>query len=294
MQRNNSNSPARIRLIHLLRIVCKFVYRLLPADICTRLACGRLGNIMGSWLAPAGESLYQCDFGIKLKLSREDAILFGFAHMGRSNPFETELVLKYLKTGNTLIQVGAYKEGWLSLVGSMVVGPKGSVRCFEPIPEYAKSLRENICLNNRLNIVVEQLAVSDARGTTQCSVAGGNSSIVLTGKQGIVTVETISLDEYVCAQGIHAVDFLIVDAEGAEPLILRGAQRTLMSVSFLLIEVCDEFLRQSGTTAHELVQTIIDMGFHAYVITRKGLRPWCLDRVSETYNMFFSKEDIIN
>lgn len=288
------DSPMRSRLVRLAQLLCKLAYRLLPAGVCTRLAVSRLGNRLGSWLTPAGVSRYQCDFGIKLILSRDDAVLFGFAHMGRSNPFETELVRKHLRPGDTLIQIGAYKEGWLSLVGSRVVGNQGRVICFEPIPEYAESLRQNVRLNSGQNMVVEQLAISDVKGTTLCSVAGGNSSIILTGKQDGVTVDTISLDEYVRTHDIHAVDFLIIDAEGAEPLILKGAQRTLVSsVSFVLMEVCDEYLRQSGTTDQQLIQTVVDMSFHPYIITRRGLRRWNPGEVSETCNMFFSKADIM-
>lgn len=286
------DSPIRSRLIQLTQLACKFVYRVLPADVCTRLAFCRFGRALGSWLS-SGETLYNCDFGIKLRLSREDAILFGIAYMGQSNPFETKLVRKYLKSGDTLFQIGAYRDGWLALVGSLVVGSEGGVTCFEPMPEYAESLRQNIALNNSPNITVEQIAVSDAKGEARFSVAGTSSSLVLTGKPDSIAVETVALDEYVSMRGIGKVDFLIVDVEGAEPLVLKGARRTLeTSVSFLLIEVIDGFLRQTGSSAEELIQDVVAMGFHPYVITRKGLIAWAPGRTSETLNMFFSKRSL--
>jgi FkbM family methyltransferase len=214
--------------------------------------------------------------------------------MGQTNPFETKLVRKYLKQGDTFFQIGAYRDGWLGLVGSSVVGPEGSIICFEPIPEYAESLRKNIALNNSQNIMVEQLAISDATGEAQFSTAGNNSSLVLKGKSGNVTVETIPLDEYVLSRGVSKIDFLIVDVEGAEPLVLKGARRTLQTlVSFLLMEVIDDFLRQANSSADELIQTVVAIGFHPYIITRRGLVAWAPGKTSETLNMFFSKRHLV-
>lgn len=286
-------SLMRSKLIPIAQLVCKLVYRVLPAGVCTRIASSRLGSTLGAWLAPS-HAVYQCDFGIKLLLSREDAILSGIAYMGQTNPFETKLVRKYLKSGDTLFQIGAYRDGWLGLVGALAVGREGSVTCFEPMPEYAEALRKNITLNNSQNIMVEQLAVSDARGEAQFSTAGNNSSLVLTGKSGNVVVETVALDEYVLSRGISKVDFLIVDVEGAEPLVLKGARRTLQtSVSFLLMEVIDDFLRQANSSAEELIQDVVAIGFHPYIITRRGLIAWAPGRTSETLNMFFSKRPLV-
>ena len=283
----------RSQLMPLAQLACKFVYRILPAGVCTRIAGSRLGRVLGAWLAP-GQAVYLCDFGIKLLLSREDAIISGIAYMGQTNPFETKLVRQYLKPGDTLFQIGAYRDGWLGLVGSLAVGREGSVTCFEPMPEYAESLRKNIALNNSQNILVEQLAVSDARGKAQFSTAANNSSLILTRQSGNVTVETIALDEYVMSRGISRVDFLIVDVEGAEPLVLRGARRTLQtSVSFLLMEVIDDFLRQANSSAEEIIQDVVELGFYPYIITRRGLVAWAPGRTSETLNMFFSKRPLV-
>jgi FkbM family methyltransferase len=240
------------------------------------------------------EAVYHCDSGIKVRLAREDAIVSGIAYMGQTNPLETVLVRRYVKPGDTLVQVGAYRDGWLALVGSRIVGSKGAVVCFEPMPDYAESLRQNVALNDSRNITVEQVAVSDGTGEARFAVAGSNSSLVLAEKSDATNVRTVSLDDYVASRGIGKVDFLIVDVEGAEPLVLRGARRTLeTSVSFLLIEVIDEFLRRAGSSAQELIQSLRAMAFHPYVITRRGLRPWKPGTTSETLNMFFSKRELM-
>ncbi|MDD5707945.1 MAG: FkbM family methyltransferase [Kiritimatiellae bacterium] len=290
-----SDTNLRHRMRRLAQWIFKLVYRMLPADVCTRLACGRIGRTLGPWLAPVPhEALYQCDFGIKLRLTREDAVVGGFAYMGQSNPFETRLVNKFLNPGDTLVQIGAYKDGWLALVGARAVGSEGTVVCFEPIPDYAESFRQNVALNDFRNIAVEQVAVSDVPGRARLSLAGTNSSLVLAGKSASVDVNAVTLDEYVASRGLSKIDLLIVDVEGAEPLVLRGAQRTLeTSVSLLLMEVIDEFLRQAGSSALELIRYAMALGFHPYVITRRGLRAWKPGCASETLNMFFSKRDLM-
>ncbi len=175
-------------------------------------------------------------------------------------------------------------------MGSQIVGKEGIVICFEPVPDFAESLRENISLNNRSNIVVEQVAVSDVTGEALLSLVGTNSSIVSLENRESIRVKTVALDEYLASRGIKKVDFLIIDVEGAEPLVLKGARRTLeTSVDFLLMEVNDDALRRGGCSSEELIRNAVSMGFHPYAITRNGLQPLQPGGKSETLNVFFSK-----
>ncbi len=68
--------------------------------------------MLGGWLVSTpNNGIYKCDFGIRLRLPKEDAIVSGIAYLAQTNPFETALVRQYLKPGDTLVQVGAYRDG---------------------------------------------------------------------------------------------------------------------------------------------------------------------------------------
>jgi FkbM family methyltransferase len=52
-----------------------------------------------------------------------------------------------------------------------------------------------------------------------------------------IDVETDTLDNIVDEAGLDTVDFVKIDVEGAEGLVVKGAERTLRKARALLIEV---------------------------------------------------------
>jgi FkbM family methyltransferase len=57
-----------------------------------------------------------------------------------------------------------------------------------------------------------------------------------------VIVETISLDRYCRWKRIKGIDFIWMDVQGAEDLVLKGAQTTLLTTKYLYTEFCNEEL----------------------------------------------------
>jgi len=275
-----------------VRLASRILYRVLSPARCTRLASTRLGNAIGKIIAPSHDAVYACAHGIKLRLSREDAITSGVAYMGQTNPLETGLLFRFLRPGDTVIEIGTYKDGWLALVSSGIVGPTGHVICFEPMPAYCQAFRQNVELNGRNNIFVEQLAVSDTVGTATFSMCSTNSSLVLSrdASSQTIAVQTTTLDSYFAAHRVDSVALAIIDAEGAETRIIQGATQVLSRTTHLLVEVVDAFCRQAGTTADGLIREISASGFTPFVITRGGLVQYEPGKQSETMNMFFVRE----
>ena len=276
-----------------VRMISRALYSLLSPSCCTQLACSRLGKIIARVMAPnEEESIYECDHHIRLLLSRSDAVVSGIAQMGQTNPLETKLLLQYLRHGDTVVEVGTYKDGWLALVSSGVVGLAGHVFCFEPIPDYYSAFKKNIDLNDRRNITVENVAISDTVGTTMFSLREGNSGMVLEYDVPVerVAVQTTTLDEWFGSKGVDSVTLAIIDTEGAETKVLNGAKHMLSKTTYLIIEVIDSFCQQTGTTAEKLICLVCSFGFTPYVFTRRGLVPWQSGKQSETLNFFFINE----
>ena len=278
-----------------LRRAARMTYRILPAGVCTRLACSRMGKRLVSRLAPVGLSVYPCDFGIRLRLTGEDATSSGVVHLGCMNPFETELLVKHLKPGDVFLDVGCFVDGWHSLVASKLVGPGGRVYAFEPVPEYFRQFKDNLELNGATNVVAEQLAVSNFSGESTFRIEGTISRIVEPGSQTAgqetVTVRTTTLDDYAAAHDLSSVTMLKIDTEGAEPLVLEGARSLLGRTKYLLIELVDHFIERYGTTTEQVVRSLREQGFTPYAITRRGVVK-CVDAIpkSETVNVFFVRE----
>jgi len=72
----------------------------------------------------------------------------------------TEAMKKILKPGDTFIDVGAH-IGYLTAIGASLVGQKGVVYSFEPVPFYFESLKKLAQINPNYNIVVKNCALGE-------------------------------------------------------------------------------------------------------------------------------------
>ncbi len=115
----------------------------------------------------------------------------------------------------------------------------GVVHTYEPVSRLASSIEASLHRSELTNATVHPLAVAEIRGEQTfryASAAGGDDSMGYLLGRGIATpearvhydgfeqttVRTISLDEL----GFEP-DFIKIDAEGAESIILRGGQQML-------------------------------------------------------------------
>ena len=148
-------------------------------------------------------------------------------------------VLRFAKdrigSGSTVIDVGAHVGEWTMLF-SELVGKSGRVISFEPDPVARASLRKNLERNRISNVTVEENSVSDTTGRALLAAerfGSGLSSIVRAHghhtQYNVIEVAATTLDQYCEAQGITP-DWIKIDAEGAEAMILRGMRRLIETV----------------------------------------------------------------
>jgi FkbM family methyltransferase len=137
-----------------------------------------------------------------------------------------------IRSGNTVLDVGAHVGEW-TLLFSELVGESGRVVAFEPDPVARASLEKNLEMNGISNVHVEEKGVSDKAGKALLAAerfGSGLSSIIPSRGRGtrhkVLEVETTTLDKYCETQGISP-DWIKIDAEGAEPLILRGMRHLI-------------------------------------------------------------------
>jgi FkbM family methyltransferase len=145
--------------------------------------------------------------------------------------FEPELAVleNFLSAGAVLVDVGA-NYGIYSLAASRLVGASGRIFAFEPARSTFSVLEKNIALNRIANVQPVCLALSDGTGegrlyhhvdSSRNSLMGGASA------QEAEVVQVSTLDRALLELGAPRVDFVKIDAEGADELVCRGALDTL-------------------------------------------------------------------
>ena len=133
-----------------------------------------------------------------------------------------------LRPGDTAFDVGSHL-GYFGILMGSVVGPTGSVICFEPDPALHDALQDNVTRNQDLisaNVAVARLAVGPARGRASFET-GGHSTRGRLSDAGDVDVEMITLDDAV--ERFGPPRFVKVDVEGGELDVLRGGRALVAS-----------------------------------------------------------------
>lgn len=118
---------------------------------------------------------------------------------------------------------------------SVYAASKGAcVYSFEPNPEMQKFIQRHSEMNGN-KIKIAPYAASNECGSATFYLdleICGQSSLFShdeesNDKQSKINVEQITIDEFVKRKGLERVDFIKADIEGAERLMLQGAQETL-------------------------------------------------------------------
>jgi len=143
--------------------------------------------------------------------------------------------------------------------------PNSKIFTFEPIPANFKLINENIAYFQKENqITALQICLSDKDGTAEFHVSSGtpeefkeknvdwefgnkSSSLLQPGKtletydwlefKDKIEVSTIRLDRFLSEHSIQQIDFVHMDVQGAELMVLNGAGDSLSRIKNIWLEV---------------------------------------------------------
>lgn len=135
------------------------------------------------------------------------------------------------------IDVGCHKGEMLDKI--LVFAPKGQHYCFEPLPDLFDGL---IKKKYPSNCHFYKTALSYEKGSTSFNYVISNPSYsgILRRKYDrpdeedtLITVETDLLDNIIPQN--QSIDFIKIDVEGAEMLVLKGAEKTIMRCKPIIV-----------------------------------------------------------
>ncbi|MCW5890272.1 MAG: FkbM family methyltransferase [bacterium] len=238
--------------------------------------------------------LTQTVFGQLLHLdARDTSLLPSLVVRGYWEPGVTRALLRLVRPGQRIVEVGA-NVGWFSLLLASRVGPSGSVTAFEANPRMVELLRRTLAANGlAAGVRVVPLAVTDRPGRVtlhRLSRQQGSSSLYAFAPAELagwddeavpLEIEATSLDAYF-ASDTPPPDLVKIDAEGAEPAVLAGAQRLLDRAPQvqLVVEFRPDVLARAGHDPRVFLGSLERRGFRLHAITpRGGCRPITVDRL---------------
>lgn len=145
-----------------------------------------------------------------------------------------EAIRDALSPGDVFYDIGA-NVGFFGLIAARLVGERGAVYAFEPVPEVASEARANATRNGLSVVTVIQAAASDRAGTAGLSVTrhpgGATLSEADAGPDAVGTLEvrTVRIDDLVAAGELRPPNAVKIDVEGVEAQVVDGMRETLSS-----------------------------------------------------------------
>ena len=216
----------------------------------------------------------------------------------KQDKFEIELLQKYLKPGDSVLDIGA-NIGFYALIISQLVGKKGKVFCFEPDVKNFNHLQKATKKIN--NIFVNQLAVSSKTGIIKIYTSKSLNVDHRTYKPDVYDKEfdirAVSIDDFLPKD--TKVDFIKMDIQGFEMQALKGMINTLHLNPKL--KMISEFwpygLKKAGSSLSEYFIYLKDLGFDVQLLKENSLENLSLEHVKQLeplseehyFNIFISK-----
>ena len=206
---------------------------------------------------------------------RDPYSLLGMPLQGNFEPECTFLLAKLIKGGDIAFDVGA-NFGWYSCHLAQLVGKAGEVHIFEPT-NAIDELKSNLTLNRlESRCVLNQVALGEKESTETLFIPEklGTAFASLRehswgNKSSKISVPVQKLDDYVTANKIRDVNFMKIDVEGAEYLVLKGAENVLKQYSpVIMLEIYKPHTEYFGYSPEELISYLGDLGYHLFEIDK--------------------------
>lgn len=203
-------------------------------------------------------------------------ILFRGCH----EPQIVDLIRRLVRPGDVCLDIGA-NVGSLTLVFAQAVGPTGRVIAVEPHPVVGRRLLENVALNRLDQVQVVQAALADKDGEAdffgfaEDAFHQGISSLLpddeATRK---MTVRTLSGPSFVKEARIERCDFLKIDVEGVESVVL--AQLAGLIEAHRPVLVCEyrkKHWAKFGHSWEDVRSRLLRLDYLLYVMRRSVMFP---------------------
>jgi FkbM family methyltransferase len=163
---------------------------------------------------------------------------------------------KSAKTNPTILDCGA--NVGVSVLYFKTLFPEARITAFEPDPNIASILKKNISSYSLTNVEVIEKAISDKEGTINFQSDGADGGHISNSSNG-ASVSTVRLGSYLNQD----IDFLKIDIEGAEDVVIPDIAAQISRVKNIFIEYHSSHIEPQSL--HKILQVLNTAGFRYHI-----------------------------
>jgi len=210
--------------------------------------------------------------GVLLKL-HPSSVTLGLWRRKYSFEADKIVIEKIVKENFICFDIGA-NIGHLSILMAKKA-KNGLVISIEPSPRIFSYLLDNIQINKLNNIIPLNFAISEENGIKNFftfTYADDQSALVIDKdwKSEKYKVATLRLDELIKILGISKIDFLKIDVEGAELLVLKSLGKDIDKVKYVWFEFNEDNYQKFNYGGEEIIDFLKNHKFSLYRLNEKN------------------------
>lgn len=189
----------------------------------------------------------------------------------KQDAFEIELLKKHIKSGDTVLDIGA-NIGFYATILSDIVGEKGKIHCFEPDTTNFAHLKKTTA--SYKNIIINNKAVGPKTEKLKIYTSKELNVDHRTYKpeeyDQEIEIDAVSIDDYL--KGAK-VDFIKMDIQGFEMEAMKGMKDTLKNNP--KVKMISEFwpygLRKAGSSLMDYFNLLTSLNFKIEILKENKL-----------------------
>lgn len=222
--------------------------------------------------------IVKVDKTISMKVDISKSMGAAFYWMGFHELNESRFLHSFLKPGMTLIDIGA-NQGEFALFAAKRL-TSGEVLAFEPMNVFYELLTENITLNNFTNVKAFHFGLSDVEkrvpiylGSAGAGEHEGLGTIFQSEQRNrlVQEIEIKIFDDFIAKKSLASIDFIKIDVEGAELMVLNGARKSIEKFRPpVMIEMNEDTFRSAGYSSKEIREYFKSLHYSMYQIRKAG------------------------
>lgn len=208
-------------------------------------------------------------------------------------------IFKYIQPNQICVDIGAANAG-VSVPLWSKVGAAGKVISIEADPTKINKIKKNLLLNNYPDTYVVNKAISSINEVRKFRCfpdspgwnTFGDPPVAQIFKSFCIDVECINLETLLNSYELKYVDFVKIDTEGAELLILEGMTNALQNqqIGCVIFEVNPMMLPGMNTTLEQLFSFWDNLPYDLHKLTDDGniellTEPWPENEIGDCVAM---------
>jgi len=203
------------------------------------------------------------------------------------------MMSQLIKPGNKVVEVGTC-WGRHTVLISKLVGKHGIIHAFEPVESLVKMTQKNLKLNGCVNIIINNLALSNYYGERKIFVPKNRFLFASLSKgfedeNSEMVCRVTTLNKYLETNNIYDIDIVKIDIEGGEMDFIKGASHLFGKDTkpLVIMEVFPHALKKFNCSVEAIFEAMKEYGYKSYVAQGHRLIPLHVVQDSECIDVFW-------